>query len=244
MGFFSSFMMAEKEKECSSIDIVIDPVLCYVSTARHSMRSDDIIRVCIAFYKDEDIINAKDKIYDIAGLKPKRRRHENRLVNEMQDLLDILKHCDENEFILPKYVSDSFDSMPPTSGFEVIAGCMRTFIDEITLLKEEVKFLKESRLSEDVSKDDSLHMREDIMAIKGELRKLNHKLMGDEMRRNSLVLQSLDKSPVISCTNNSGTKQTENVNINAELNSDCVSYHDTEGLCSGNNDVSRASECT
>ena len=243
-GYFPSFMMAEKESECLSTAIVIDPVLCYVSTARHSMRSDDIVRVCLAFFKEEDIINAKDKIFEIAGVKPKRRRNENRLVNEMEDLLDILKKCDENKVILPKYVSDSFDSMPPTSGFEVIAGCMRTFIDEIAALKEEVKLLKESRLSEEMGRDEELHMREDIIAIKGELRKLNHKLMRDEVRRNSLLLQSLDKSSV-DCSGKCGdANEKENGNLNSEMDSGDDNFIVSDGLCGGADDVDELPECS
>ena len=34
------------------------------------------------------------------------------------------------------------------------------------------------------------------------------------------------------------------MNINSELNSDLANYLDTDGLCSGNNDISRVSECT
>ena len=34
------------------------------------------------------IASSKDLIYKIVGEKPKRRRHENRMLNEMNDLLD------------------------------------------------------------------------------------------------------------------------------------------------------------
>ena len=49
----------EKEDANSSLnkmDPVINGVLCYVSSARHDMRSDDIIRICLAFYKENDIL--------------------------------------------------------------------------------------------------------------------------------------------------------------------------------------------
>ena len=235
--------MAEGEEESPSTELIIDAVLCYVSTARHSMRSDDIMRVCLAFFKDEDIIRAKDMIYEIAGVKPKRRRHENRMINEMQDLLDMIKLCDENKMKLPKYVSDSFDSMPPTSGFEVIATYMKSFIDEIVVLKDEIKFLKENRFSVNVDKDDAIHMKEDIIAIKGELRKLNHRLLGGELRRNSMLLQSLDKNSVIMSSKKCDSKGTKNANKNSERNADCVDLSNFSDHISEFENIAEISGC-
>ena len=118
------------------------------------------------------------------------------MMNEMQDLIDILKKCEESGICLPKYVADSFDSLPPTSGFDVIADSIVSLQSEILSLKEDVSFLRETRLTESASSQDNAVIKEDIILIKGELRKLNHKLLGNEVRRSSLLLQSLDKSLV------------------------------------------------
>ena len=72
---------------------IISGVLCYTSTARHSVRHDDIVRICLAFFKEDDIIKGKDILCNIIGEKPKRRRHENRIMNEVRD---ILKRCDDD----------------------------------------------------------------------------------------------------------------------------------------------------
>ena len=56
--------MAGKSEEQLNTPI-INRVLCYTSTARHSIRQDDIIRVCMAFYSDEDIIKAKDLLCEL-----------------------------------------------------------------------------------------------------------------------------------------------------------------------------------
>ena len=115
----------------------------------------------------------------------------------MQDIIDMLKKCEESCICLPKYVADSYDSLPPTSGFDVIADSIVSLQSEILSLKEEISFLKETRLTECVNSQDVAVMKEDIILIKGELRKLNHKLLGNEVRRSSLLLQSLDKSLMI-----------------------------------------------
>ena len=74
--------MAGVSERVQAKEIVINKVLCYVSTAIHSMRNDDIIRICLAFYKEDDIIAAKDALYERTGEKPKRRRNENRMINK------------------------------------------------------------------------------------------------------------------------------------------------------------------
>ena len=116
------------------------------------------------------------------------------MVNEMHDLLDILTKCEESGIALPKYVAYSYDGMPPTSGFEVIANSIVSLVDENTQLKEEIKYLKEERLNENTRYQDTALIKEDVLIIKGELQKLNHKLLRNELRRDSLLLQSVDDS--------------------------------------------------
>ena len=94
----------EEASPASGVGVVIDKVLCYMSTARHGMKSDDIVRVCLAFYNEDEIIKAKDLLYEYAGEKPKRRRHENRRVNEIKDILDMLQKCESCGICLPTYL--------------------------------------------------------------------------------------------------------------------------------------------
>ena len=55
--------------ECAVSNIYIDNLLCYASTARHSLKNDEIIRICVAFYKETDIIKSKDVLCDFLGQK-------------------------------------------------------------------------------------------------------------------------------------------------------------------------------
>ena len=59
--------MAQTTDGVNEVTPVISNILCYMSTARHSMRSDDIVRACLVFYKDEDIIKGKDLLYEFGG---------------------------------------------------------------------------------------------------------------------------------------------------------------------------------
>ena len=160
-------------------NLVVSGILCYISTARHVMKRDEIIRSCLVFYEGDDILRGKDILYEIVGEKSKQRRNENRLMNELQDVLDLLKKCEEEAIDLPSFVVDSCNSMPPSSGFDVVAHSMHT-LDEISTLKKEIECLKENRLADDIRNQQNVLIQEDLLTIKGEIRKLNLKLVGDD----------------------------------------------------------------
>ena len=178
-----------------------------MSTARHCMRSDDIIRACLVFYKDEDITKGKDLLYEIGGERSIRRRNENRIIHELQDILDLFKKCDDNNRKIPKFVADTYNGMPPSSGFDIVAQAIQSLIQETADLKKEIESLKDGRNIQEVINHDNRIMQEDLLIIKGELRKLNHKFINDDMRRNSMVLDTLSstfghgsKTPKKNCT--------------------------------------------
>ena len=186
--------MAQTSEDLNEASPIINNLLCYVSTARHSMRNDDIIRACLVFYKDEEIIKGKDLLYEIGRERPIRRRNENRIMHELQDILDLFKKCDDNNMKIPKFVADEYNGMPPSSGFDVIAQAIQSLIHGTAELKKEIESLKDSRHTQEVINHDSRIMQEDLMVIKGELRKLNHKFIGEEIRRNSMVLDTLSST--------------------------------------------------
>ena len=79
--------MGETSESDKETNIIIKNFLCYVSTSRDSLKKDDIIRTCIAFYKQDDIIKGKEVLFGIIGEQHKHRRGENRLLHEMQDIM-------------------------------------------------------------------------------------------------------------------------------------------------------------
>ena len=87
---------------------------------------------------------------------------------------------------------DCFDGLPPSSGFEIIAQTLISLNDEIVSLKKEVEVLKENRIEEKISAHDMIVVKEDLIGIKGELRKLSHRFLKDDVRRNSLLLENLN----------------------------------------------------
>ena len=179
---------------CSCKALIIDSLLCYVSTARHSMKNDDMIRICLSFYKEAQIIKSKDTLCEILGEKGKRRRNENRLLNEMRDIVDMFTKCDDEDVSLPKFVVDSFNGIPPTSGFEVVSDNIIALIDELGNLRQEISLLKQHREEENVYRQDIMIIKEDLLAIRGDIRKINHNMMSDNIKRDSLLLENMSKS--------------------------------------------------
>ena len=86
--------MTGKEEEYVTSPIV-SGVLCFSSTARHSMRCDDIVHVCHSFYNEEDITKAKDILLEYVGdppkAIPKRRRGKDRNIHDLEDIIELLR---------------------------------------------------------------------------------------------------------------------------------------------------------
>ena len=177
---------------------IVSGVLCFASTARHSMRADDMVRVCHSFYKEEDINKAKDILFDMikdpAKSMPKRRRGKDKLIHELEDIIEMLKVCDDNNIVLPKFVVDSYNGLPPTSGFKFIGDYLAKMNDELATLRREVELLKDIRVEHSVTTHDTVVMKEDLLHIKAEVRKLNHRIMASDIKRDSLLLESLGKT--------------------------------------------------
>ena len=207
--------MGDSGDNGSKQDLVICNILCYISTARHSLRVDDIIRTCFVFYQPDDITKGKDLLCNIIGEVSKRRRGENRITQELQDIIDLIGKAEDNGIKLPTFVADNYNSLPPSSGFELVAAHIVTLNDEISSLKKEIESLREIRLKENFIPPSNNIMQEDLLFIKGELRKLNHKLMKDDLRRNSLLLSavgnhSLDEQECIEIADCARDSHTDN----------------------------------
>lgn len=105
--------VTESKGETNTKPLHVDNLLCYVTTARHSMKTDEIVRICVTFYKETDILKSKEYLCQLVDERNIRRRNEDRLVNEMRDIMDIITRCDDKDIILPKFVADSYDGLPP-----------------------------------------------------------------------------------------------------------------------------------
>ena len=123
---------------------VTNGVLCFLTTARQSYSTENLILMCISFYSHERILDAKKVLFSLTGGESAiTRRGEGKFRSDVSDILIQIKKTEENGTELPDFVADSYKSMPPSSGFEVLAEHVVCLIDEMNSLRKEVKSLKD-----------------------------------------------------------------------------------------------------
>ena len=186
--------MTESKGETKAKSLHVNNLLCYATTACHSMKTDEVVRICITFYKETEILKSKEYLCQIVEERNTHRLNEDRLVNEMKEIMDIIPCCDDKDITLPKFVAGSYDGLPPTLGFEVVANYMVQLIDELTNLRKEVAQLKEIRQEERICNQEIAFIKEDLLEIKGKVRKLYHNILSDSIQRDSILLESFENS--------------------------------------------------
>ena len=125
-------------------NLIVNGVLCYISSARCTYTDQTLLSICQSFYKCDKVVEAKKILFGATGEAVSQRRGEGRLRAELTDILDEFRKADENGVVLPAFVADSFASMPPASGFEVLSEHLISLLAEISNLKQQVTSLTES----------------------------------------------------------------------------------------------------
>ena len=162
-------------------ELIINDILCYISTARNSKTDDYIIQCCLPFFNISKIKEAKSLICTYSSDRPIHRRGDNLIKSELTDILELFRKCEESNITLPKFVAESYDSMPPGSGFELISNTIMSLIEEIQTLRDEIKIIKDSSIRENIIIDDTAHIKTDLIDIKENIRDLKLKIFSDKI---------------------------------------------------------------
>ena len=70
-------------------DVVINDILCYITTAANKKSNDFIINSCIAFYDINKIKEAKVLLCSYNDERANKRRGDDAKKAELQDIIDI-----------------------------------------------------------------------------------------------------------------------------------------------------------
>ena len=140
---------------------VINGVLCYLSSARHTLTDQAMCTICLSFYNNDKISEAKELLFKIGNETTVKRRGEAKAKADLMDIINLLRKLDENSANVPKFLADNFCSMPPASGFETIAEHIINLTMEISTLKNEIQNLKDQPSGNSLT-----DMKEDIYDIK------------------------------------------------------------------------------
>ena len=92
------------------------------------------------------------------------RRGDGRLKSDLMDILALFNKCELNNVQLPKFLADGFDTMPPMSGYEILAEHIVDLVTQVSELKQQVKTLNESAL--DIKATNVAEVKEDLHDIK------------------------------------------------------------------------------
>ena len=143
-------------------NVVINGVLCYLASARHTHTDLAMTNICQSFYNSEKIAEAKELLFSFSSDNAVRRRGEGKTKADLTDIITLFRKMEENNEQLPKFLTDDFRTLPPASGYEVIAEHVVNLMLEISALREQVEKLQKS----EVPDNDMVDLREEIHDIK------------------------------------------------------------------------------
>ena len=147
-------------------NVCINDILCFISTAINSKTDEFIIQSCFSFYETTKIKHAKSLLCSLYGDRPKTRRGDGAKRAEIGDIIDLFRKSEENNISLPKFVAGSFDSLPPGSGYEVIAPFIIDLIDQVKSLKGEIEIIKNLKTLKNIETSLLDELRNDVSEIK------------------------------------------------------------------------------
>ena len=163
-----------KEEGCNSKEVnnnvYINDILCFISTAMNSKTNEYIIQSCMSFYEVNKIKDAKAILCSFNDERPVKRRGDEAKVNEIKDIIELIRKYDENKISLPVFAAGSFDSLPPGSGYEVISPIIIDLIDQIKLLKDEIQMLKNVNTSNNIEINLLNQLKDDMNEVKASVR--------------------------------------------------------------------------
>ena len=113
------------------------------------MPSVEIISMVENFYKEADIKDAKDLIWNKIGDTLVRRKGQHRVQSEIQDILDAFQKAESTEKVLPKFAT----------GFELVTEALTTLRNDIGDVKREIGSFE--RLKQEMAS-----LRKDVQNLK------------------------------------------------------------------------------
>ena len=140
--------------------------MLYVSTARHSLPKDHIIKAVVAFYDPIVVKAAKRVLYELCKKVPTDRRRAAKTILDAQDIYELLNSADAENIEIPKFVANSFQAMPPASEFNELSNVIISFMERIEQLDKEIKKSKERMQLDVKSFEECLTIRQELVDIK------------------------------------------------------------------------------
>ena len=146
---------------------VVNDILCYMSTARHSFSEEEILTIVYSYYAHEGISSAKTLLVQVTNINSIKRRGDNKVKLEISDILRLFEEADKKKLQLPKFLADKYDAFPPINGFSLASRNIAALLDRIDELTKE---LEEFRITKNPMLD-SFGQQADILSELGDIKK-------------------------------------------------------------------------
>ena len=172
-------------------EIILDDVLCFISSARNSISSNQITANAVAFFKSDLILKSKDRICSLAGYRNITRKqcssHPNPSTADLEDILSMFeKIVSSAGSALPKFVCSGYQAIPPISASEAWTSVICSVRDEITALREQVVELRKATEKDMKALDNVGSIFQDVAEIKQMLHEIPNKIADPSTTSQSL----------------------------------------------------------
>ena len=152
-------MMASNVVQCIHCKIVINEVLAFICNKMDVMDEESISRICTTAFSEEEIVNAKNLLFDSVTAKQRKkiRKRQGKTLRNIEDIVYLLKETDPEE--IPIFVARDLQKLPPVH-FD--------HVDVTRLLKDIVKMRNDiDRISAEYATMTDLHkVQKDLDALK------------------------------------------------------------------------------
>jgi hypothetical protein len=157
---------------------VINNILCYISTARHTVPTDDIVSIAYSYYDHSKITSAKSVLYELTGNHATKRRSEDKIKVEIRDMLDLFDKLDRDKVAIPKFLADSYDGLPPATGFSVASRNIATLLDQVEQLNKGMSDFWDAKEAMMSGLADQADIKSELSDIKMKLRNMETSIHG------------------------------------------------------------------
>lgn len=128
--------------KCNGCNIVISEILAFIQNQVDVMTEDSIIRLCVTAFSLEDIVAAKNLLYQsiktLAKKTVRKGRAEGRVQRDLEDIISLIK-CTEAEQ-MPIFVAKELRKLPPVT-FDHID--VTRLLKDIIILKDQLEVVRE-----------------------------------------------------------------------------------------------------
>ena len=108
-----------------AIENAVKNVLSFIDAARHSSSKEEIIKTVLDFYESQDVLKAKETLFQIAQKRAVSQRkcftHSNPILADIADISDLFVKMDEKMPNRPEFLACGLNAYPPRN-FKIIAN--------------------------------------------------------------------------------------------------------------------------